>query len=250
MVSFAVVVPMYNEQAGAENCVRTIAGSLRAFAEPSQLIVVDDGSADGTAATLETLAPQFENLRVIRQSPNQGYGRALRAGAEAARAGGFRYTVFMDSDLTNHPRFLPLFVAQMRSGFDLIKASRYMPGGGVDGVPWWRYWISRFGNALAARLYGAGIHDCTNGFRAVRSDLFCALPLRENRFPIIMEELYYAVARGWRIAEVPNRLGTRDGALRPTSFSYRPTTFWRYLKYPCRSRWERWARRWRGSEKP
>jgi len=243
MVSFAVVVPMYNEQAGAENCVRTIAGSLRALDEPSRLIVVDDGSTDETAMTLGRLAPQFDNLRVIRQSPNQGYGRALRAGAEAALAGGFDYAVFMDSDLTNHPRFLPLFVAKMHLGFDLIKASRYMPDGGVDGVPWWRYWISRLGNALASRLYGVAIHDCTNGFRAVRCAPFCDLPLHENRFAIIMEELYYAVARDWSITEVPNRLGTRDPALRPTSFSYRPATFWRYLKYPCRSRFERLTRR-------
>ena len=131
----------------------------------------------------------------------------------------------------------------MRQGFDLIKASRYVRGGGVDGVPWWRVWISRLGNALASRLYGLPLHDCTNGFRAVKSDLFAALPLHENRFPIIMEELYHAADRGWRVAEIPNRLTNRSGEQRPTSFSYRPSTFYRYLKYPWRSRLDRLRRR-------
>jgi glycosyltransferase involved in cell wall biosynthesis len=247
-VSFAVVVPMYNEEVGAEACVRALAASLRGFAERSLLIVVEDGSADRTSEMLAAVAPRFDNVLVVHHPRNQGYGAALRTGGREAAGRGFDYVVFMDSDLTNDPKYLPLFVDKMRQGFDLIKASRYMRGGGVDGVPWWRVWISRLGNALACRLYGLPLHDCTNGFRALRSGLFASLPLAENRFPIIMEELYHAARRGWTVAEVPNRLTSRGAEQRPTSFSYRPSTFYRYLKYPCRARLDRFRRRRQTSE--
>jgi dolichol-phosphate mannosyltransferase len=240
---------MYNEEVGAEACVRAVSASLRGFAERSLLIVVEDGSADGTAGVLAAVAPQLDNVVVVRHPRNQGYGAALRTGGREAAGRGLDYVVFMDSDLTNDPKYLPLFVDKMRQGFDLIKASRYMRGGGVDGVPWWRVWISRLGNAVARVLYGLPIHDCTNGFRALRSGLFVSLPLVESRFPIIMEELYHAARRGWSVAEVPNRLTNRGAGQRPTSFSYRPSTFYRYLKYPCRARLDRFRRRrWTGEE--
>ena len=239
---------MYNEEVGAEACLRTVSASLRGFAERSLLIVVEDGSADGTAGVLAAVAPQLDNVVVIRHPRNQGYGAALRTGGREAAERGLDYVVFMDSDLTNDPKYLPLFVDKMRQGFDLIKASRYMRGGGVDGVPWWRVWISRLGNAVARVLYGLPIHDCTNGFRALRSGLFVSLPLVESRFPIIMEELYHAARRGWSVAEVPNRLTNRGAGQRPTSFSYRPSTFYRYLKYPCKARLDRFRRRRQTSE--
>lgn len=239
---------MYNEEAGGAACVRTIAAALRDLDARSLLIVVEDGSRDGTYAAVSAAAEGLDNVLVVRHERNRGYGAALLTGGRTAAERGFAYVVFMDSDLTNDPKYLPLFVDKMEEGFDLIKASRYMRGGGVDGVPWWRVWISRAGNALASRLYGLPLHDCTNGFRAVRSDLFAALPLHENRFPIIMEELYHAADRGWRVAEVPNRLRNRSADQRPTSFSYRPSTFYRYLKYPWRSRLDRFRGRRERSE--
>jgi dolichol-phosphate mannosyltransferase len=239
---------MYNEEVGAEACLRTVSASLRGLGGRSLLIAVEDGSTDGTAGVLAAVAPQLDNVVVIRHPRNQGYGSALRTGGRAAAERGLDYVVFMDSDLTNDPKYLPLFVDKMRQGFDLIKASRYMREGGVDGVPWWRVWISRVGNALSGRLYGLPLHDCTNGFRALRSELFASLPLVENRFPIIMEELYHAARRGWSVAEVPNRLTHRSTEQRPTSFSYRPSTFYRYLKYPCKARLDRFRRRRQRSE--
>ena len=233
--SFAVVIPMYNEETGAEKCVGKVTAALRALPERNILIVVNDGSADATRDVLDKIAPQHENLVVIHHERNQGYGRALRTGADRAGVLEFEYVLFMDSDLTNDPVYLPLFVEKMRSGFDVIKASRYMAGGGVDDVPWWRVWISRAGNALARRLFRISIHDCTNGFRAVRTSLFRTIQFRENRFAIIMEELYHSRMRGCTFAEVPNRLRNRSADLRPTSFSYKPSTFWQYLKYPLKA---------------
>jgi dolichol-phosphate mannosyltransferase len=230
---------MFNEQAGAEKCIRAISGALRSHRERNLLIVVNDGSSDRTAEELARVAPQLDNVLVITHEKNRGYGGALRTAALRAAEMGFDYAVFMDSDLTNDPKCLPLFVEKMRGGFDLIKASRYMEGGGVDGVPWWRVWISRAGNAVARVLYGLPLHDSTNGFRAIRTAVFTRMQFEENRFPIIMEELYHAKMMGCSVAEVPNTLTNRGADQRPTSFSYRPSTFYRYLKYPIRARFGR-----------
>lgn len=227
---------MFNEEAGAENCIRQVSRTLDQIAERNLLIVVDDGSTDETAGLLEKMKGQYPRLQVVHHERNCGYGAALQTGAMHAEQLGFEYVLFMDSDLTNDPVYLPLFVEQMRRGADVIKASRYIEGGGVDDVPWWRVWISRAGNRLASWLYGIGVHDCTNGFRAVRTRVFCKMPLREKRFPIIMEELYHAKLLGCTFAEVPNRLKNRATGLRRTSFSYKPSTFARYLKYPLKTR--------------
>ena len=228
---FAVVVPMFNEELGAQHCIEEITRVLLESPHPTQLIVVNDGSSDHTGEILKAAGETNEVLTVIAHERNLGYGKGLQTGGRTALELGYEFVIFMDSDLTNHPRWIPHFVEQMGASFDLIKASRYMPGGGVDGVPWWRYWISRVGNAVASTLFGLPIHDCTNGFRAIRTSVFAKMTFRENGFAMIMEELYQAKLMGCRVLEIPNTLTNRSAAQRPTSFSYKPSTFWRYFKY-------------------
>lgn len=231
---FCVVVPMYNEAANAERCVRAICPVLAGVPHESALVVVDDGSSDGTGAILARLAPEFPRLRVLTHERNAGYGAALRTGIAHAADAGFTYALFMDSDLTNDPRHIPRFVTKMEERVDVIKASRYMPGGEIVGVPRHRVVISKVGNALARRLYRLPITDCTNGFRAVRVDVLRRMPLQEPGFSIIMEELYYASLLTRSFAQVPVTLTDRLPDARPTSFRYRPAVFYRYLKYPLR----------------
>ena len=123
----------------------------------------------------------------------------------------------------------------MRKGIDVIKATRYSAGGRVDGVPAYRVIISRVGNLIAGILFRLPLHDCTNGFRAARTDILSRMSLTENRFPIIMEELYWSKYLAHTFVEVPVTLTNRDAALRPTSFAYKPSIFWQYLKYPVRA---------------
>ncbi len=187
--SFCVIVPMYNEEAGAESCIDRVCEALSAIPYRSELVAVDDGSADGTASILGRMAPRHSNLTVIHHEKNRGYGAALRSGIEYASKAGMDYALFMDSDLTNDPQDIPRFVEKMRDGFDIIKATRYSGGGGVSGVPFYRVAISRVGNWIARRLYRLPIADCTNGFRAVRVRVLEQMTLTEQNFPIIMEEL-------------------------------------------------------------
>jgi dolichol-phosphate mannosyltransferase len=232
---FCVVIPMYNEENGAEKCVRSVCAALRAIPSRNTLLTVNDGSKDGTREVLDRLSPEFSNLKVVHHEKNAGYGAALCTGAKHAAEGGYEYVLFMDSDLTNSPDDLPKFVDKMGLGYDVIKATRYSAGGGVSDVPRYRVIISQAGNALARLLFRLPIHDCTNGFRAVRTALLCQMKLSENRFPIIMEELYWSKYLASRFAEVPVILRDRHSELRRTAFSYRPSVFWNYLKYPLRA---------------
>lgn len=226
--SFALVVPAYNEERGIEECVAAIEHSLAELPNETALIVVDDGSADSTAEILERL----EGLTLVRHEVNRGYGAALRTGAARAAELGFDYVLFMDSDLTNDPRYLRDFAAQMRDGVDVIKATRYSGGGGTSGVSLWRVVPSRAGNFVARALSGLPLHDLTNGFRAVRTPVLVQLDLKENGFAVIMEELYEVAPRAAGFAEVPVLLTNRATHLRPTAFDYRPAALWRYLRYP------------------
>src|SRR5438477_11975173 len=179
---------MFNEEAGAERCVVEVCRELGRLPHRSRLFVVDDGSSDGTAAILHRIGPAQPLLQVVTHPANRGYGAALRTGVEAAHDGRFDYVLFMDSDLTNAPADVPRFVAEMSRGADVVKATRYSGGGGVSGVPFSRWVISAVGNRIARVLFGLPIHDCTNGFRAVKVSLLKQMELRERRFPVIMEE--------------------------------------------------------------
>lgn len=227
---------MYNEEMGAEICVRAVCEELRNLPNRSTLIAVNDGSGDKTGEILAHLVLEQPDLTVVNHARNLGYGAALRTGVEKAAAEGYDYVLFMDSDLTNNPRDIPQFVAKMEEGIDIIKATRYSHGGRMSGVPFHRRAISASGNAIARILFGLPLHDCTNGFRAGRVNLLMQMKLTEKRFAIIMEELYWSKFLAKTYAEVPVVLTNRTGKQRRTSFSYRPSVFSEYLQYPVRAR--------------
>jgi len=237
--SFAVVVPAYNEAAGIGACVREIHQALERLPSRSALVVVDDGSADETAAALDELAREHPRLVVVRHERNRGYGAALQTGVRTTAEHGYDYVLFMDSDLTNDPGDIPAFVEQMTRGVDVIKASRYVRGGGVAGVPWWRSWLSIVGNGVARLLFGLPVRDATNGFRAVRTSLLTSIDLKENGFAVIMEELHRLRPLAQSYAEVPIVLTARDDSLRGSSFSFGPRAMASYLKYPLLTARER-----------
>lgn len=228
---FAVVVPMYNEASGANACVDRIGVELQKFGDRPRLIAVNDGSTDGTREILDALCVQNSRLVVIHKPVNEGYGAALRTGAERAAGLGFRYALFMDSDLTNNPADIEKFVSKMARGYDVIKASRFSAGGGMRGVPGNRAIVSRVGNTVARALFRLKIRDMTNGFRAVRLQMLLQTPFAERGFASIVEELYQCKRLGASFAEVPVTLTSRTSERRATVFAYKPSIFFRYLKY-------------------
>jgi glycosyltransferase involved in cell wall biosynthesis len=233
--SFAVVIPMYNEELGAARCVRAVCAVLDRIPSRCALIVVEDGSGDRTFEVLRAAVGANPKLEIARHTRNSGYGRALLTGVRTAISEGYDYVLFMDSDLTNAPEDIPRFIPLMEQGVDVIKASRFVRGGRMQGVPWRRSIFSHAGNWIARAMFRVGIRDCTNGFRAVKVPILARMDLQESGFPIIVEELYQAKSLARTFSEVPVVLTSRTDDQRRTSFSYDWSTIGKYLRFALKA---------------
>ena len=228
---------MYNEEAIARVNTEIILSYTDKLPPVVTVLVVNDGSQDATGRILEELLEHYhsEELRLISHSNNRGYGAALQTGIKFATDNNYDYTIFMDSDLTNHPRYLERFYKKMEEGWDYIKATRYSKGGGVEGVPWSHRIMSLVGNYIAGFLYGLPLTDFTNGFRAVKTNVLKQINYTENGFVIIMEELYHAKLLTKSFCEIPYILTSRKGNQGQSHFSYGPRVCLQYLKYAIKS---------------
>ena len=233
-----IIVPMYNEENIAQKSVETIYSYVNKLPPVVTLLIVNDGSTDATKSIVSDVIGKLkqDTVRLISHPQNQGYGGALRTGIKYAIDNNYDYILFMDSDLTNHPKYLGKFYEKMIEGWDYIKAARYSKGGDVVGVPWMHRLISIVGNAIARNLYGLPLTDITNGFRAVKVDIMKRMDLRENDFAIIMEELCQAKHLTQSFSELPHVLTSRQEGQGKTRFSYSPRTCMRYLRYAIKSR--------------
>ena len=155
-----VIVPTYNE---SEN-IASIAEAVRVHGY--DLLVVDDGSPDGTGAIADDLAEADPGILVLHRSEKSGLGPAYAAGFEHGLELGYEILCEMDADFSHDPADLPRLVDAVESGADLAVGSRYVAGGGTEGWPWYREALSRGGNLYASLLLGLNVRDATAGFRA------------------------------------------------------------------------------------
>ncbi len=237
-MNVSIVVPMYNEEAIAQESVATILRYTRMLPRVVTLVVVNDGSRDNTASIIQNATKGLDKQEfvLVTHPVNQGYGAAHRTGIRYAIEQGYDYILFMDSDLTNHPKYIKDFYAKMLEGWDYIKATRYAQGGKVAGVPWKHRLISVVGNTIARNLYWLPLTDITNGFRAVKVDILKRMDLKENDFAIIVEELCQAKRLTRSFTEIPCVLTSRKAGQGKTRFAYTPGTCLRYLRYALKSR--------------
>lgn len=232
----AVVVPMHNEEVGAERCLVELHRELKKAKYPWHIFVTNDGSTDRTKAILSKASKKFsKTLTVLHHAQNQGYGAGLKTGMDAARKAKYDYAVCIDSDLTNPPRYIHQFAALMDGTIDCVKASRYIDGGGMEGVPFKRQAMSWLGNQVARVCFRIGVNDCTNGFRMLKLSTIKNLHYTERGFGSIMEELLYLKQQHARFKELPNILLSRTDT--KTHFQYNWKTIWSYLKYSLKAIW-------------
>ena len=179
----------------------------------------------------------------MHHAQNAGYGAALRTGADRAAELGLEYVAFIDSDLTNPPEDLLKIGALAAEGHPYIKASRFTKGGTMRRCRRRAAGSRARATSSARRCSDADSRTSTNGFRAVRTELFRSWSLCERDFAVIVEELDRALAEGMRPVEFPTVLTARSGEQRPTAFSYSPRLVLRYLRYPLRASRRRISRR-------
>ena len=232
-----IVIPMYNEEEIARHSIGTIISYTRKLPPTITVLVINDGSKDTTENIVKQMIAESgnDNLHLVSHSVNQGYGAALMTGIKFAVKKNYDYALFMDSDLTNHPKYLQKFYEKMVDGCDYIKATRYAKGGAAVGVPLQHRILSAMGNLLAKILYGLPLTDLTNGFRAVKVSVLKKMNLGEAGFSIIMEELYHAKYLAQSFCDIPYVLTSRDNSQGRSKFSYGPRTYFQYLKYPVKS---------------
>ncbi len=229
-----VVVPMYNEETIAQHSVETILDYTRRLTPVVTLLVVNDGSKDATGNIVAKIVEQVndsECLQLLSHHVNRGYGAAHKTAIKFAVDNRYDYAVFMDCDLTDHPKYLLPIYDKMLEGWDYIKTTRFTKGGGYRNVPLKRRIVAKYGNIFAKIVTGLPLTDIANGFRAVKVDILKQLDLTENHFSIIVEEIVKAKKITNSFCEIPRLQGTRDEQARASSFKYDLRTYWKYLRY-------------------
>jgi dolichol-phosphate mannosyltransferase len=197
-----IVVPTYNE---AENLGPLVA-ALRETAPDARVLVVDDGSPDGTGELADALAARDGAVEVLHRPGKAGLGLAYVSGFAHALAAGAGYVVEMDADLSHDPRDVPRLLERAQAGADLVLGSRYVPGGGVQDWDLLRRTISRGGCRYARTVLGVPIRDLTGGFKCFRAAALTAIDfetVRSQGYAFQVELTYRALARGLRVEEVP-----------------------------------------------
>lgn len=207
-----VVIPTYNE---AENVQAMLAAVTAVFDEhgiDGRVLVVDDGSPDGTADLVQEVARREPRVEVLLRSAKEGIGPAYRAGFRRALDGGAALVMEMDCDFSHDPDDVPRLVEAAGTA-DLVLGSRYVRGGGVSDWGLVRRAISRGGCLYAKLVLGIPVHDLTGGFKCFRREVLEALPLDEvsaRGYGFQIEMTYRAILLGFRVTEVPITFSDRE----------------------------------------
>ena len=199
-----VIIPTYNERENIERIIRAVFALEHGF----HILVIEDGSPDGTAGIVKDLQKEFpERLFMIERSGKQGLGTAYITGFRWALEHAYEYIFEMDADFSHNPNDLPrLYKACAEEGADLSIGSRYVSGVNVVNWPMGRVLMSYFASKYVRLITGLPIHDTTAGFVCYRRRVLQTIPLDHIRFKgyaFQIEMKFTAYKCGFRVKEVP-----------------------------------------------
>jgi len=220
-MDLSIIIPMFNEGENIEPTLSQVETELVSFQGTYEIIAVNDGSLDNTLENLEKVATRNGRLRIVSHAKNIGRGMALRSGFKEARG---EIVVSIDADLSYDPCYILdlLKILRNEEDIDFVLASPYMPGGGVQGVPLLRLWVSRLGNKVLRFAMPNRIYTSTGIFRAYRKKVLDSLELESEGKEIHLEILSKALALGYRVREIPAILtGRKKGK---SKFKFKKTT--------------------------
>lgn len=198
-----VIIPTFNE---IEN-IREMIQEVMSLGGDFELLVIDDGSPDGTAHAVLALQPDFSRLHLIQRSGKMGLGTAYITGFEWALANGYDYIFEMDADFSHNPSDLVrLYEACAISGYDLAIGSRYITGVNVVNWPIGRVLMSYFASVYVKFITGLPIKDATAGFKCYHKSVLQGIKLRDVKFigyAFQIEMKFTAWKLGFKLIEVP-----------------------------------------------
>ena len=242
-----VIIPTYNERENIENIIRAVFDLPGRF----HILVIEDGSPDGTADIVRTLQAEFASqeemanrLFMVERSGKLGLGTAYIAGFRWALDHGYQYIFKMDADFSHNPQDLPrLYEACASGGADLSIGSRYVSGVNVVNWPMGRVLMSYFASKYVRLITGLNIHDTTAGFVCYRREVLATLPLDQIRFKgyaFQIEMKFTAVQYGFRVKEVPVIFVNRElGTSKMNSSIFGEAVFG-----VIRLKWDSWFKRY------
>lgn len=198
-----VVVPTYNERLNVESIV----GRVRTEVPAAHVLVVDDGSPDGTGELADALAAADPHVHVMHRTEKAGLGAAYLAGFAWAFERGYGAVIEMDADGSHLPEQLPSMLAAYEDpGAELVIGSRWVPGGSVVNWPVHRKLLSRAGSLYARVMCGIAVRDATAGYRVYRASALreiVAGGIESQGYCFQIDLVRRAVAAGMRVVEVP-----------------------------------------------
>ena len=199
-----VIIPTYNEKENIEGIIRAVFGLEKVF----HILIIDDGSPDGTADIVKQLQPEFsERLFLVERSGKLGLGTAYICGFKWAIARGYDFIFEMDADFSHNPNDLPrLYAACVEQGADVAIGSRYCKGGKVENWPLGRVWMSYYASVYVRFITWLNIKDTTAGFKCYRRRTLETIELDKIRFvgyAFQIEMKFTASKCGFKLVEVP-----------------------------------------------
>jgi dolichol-phosphate mannosyltransferase len=198
-----VIIPTYNEKENIGNIIRAVFGLEKEF----HILIIDDGSPDGTADIVKALQQEFpERLFIVERTGKQGLGTAYICGFKWSVERGYDFIFEMDADFSHNPKDLPKLYAACEEGADVAVGSRYCNGVNVVNWPLGRVLMSYYASVYVRLVTGMKIRDTTAGFKCYRREVLETIELDKIRFKgyAFQIEMKYTVYKcGFKIVEVP-----------------------------------------------
>ena len=225
-----VIIPTYNEKENIENIIRKVFSLDGGF----DILIIDDGSPDGTAAIVKRLQQEFpERLHMIERPGKLGLGTAYITGFKWSIDKGYDYTFEMDADFSHNPEDLPRLYQACKDGADLAIGSRYCDGISVINWPIGRIIMSYYASVYVRTVLGMKVYDCTAGFKCYSNKVIRTIDLDKvemKGYGFQIEMKYTTYKLGFKITEVPIIFVNRKAGTSKMSGGIFGEAFWGVLK--------------------
>lgn len=206
-MKLSVVIPARDEEGCIGETLQVVTAALRREAIPYEIVVVDDGSSDGTAARVREFGARDEGVKLVANRERHGFGMAIRAGLEYCEGDAI---AIMMGDASDSPEDLVTYYRKLQEGHECVFGSRFIAGSKVIDYPAHKLLVNRLANWFVKVIFGLRYNDITNAFKCYRREVVEAMqPLISPHFNLTVEMPLKAIIRGYSYAVVPIRWTNR-----------------------------------------